>query len=151
MTPETTRDVSLPCVGTYSGPPPVVHPETATFWHSLGQGRFLLQECGGCGHRRYPLAPVCWRCQSLEFEWVPGAVRGTVAVSTTIRRATGDPRWAAEVPYVIALADMDDGVRLPGRLLESGQLPRGRRIRLAYLTGPDGLGIHCFIPSEEDS
>ncbi|MEP9382959.1 Zn-ribbon domain-containing OB-fold protein [Nocardioides cheoyonin] len=153
--PRRTASTQTPLTyaGTHDGPEPVVHPETETHWKRLGAGTLVLQRCGKCGLVRYPLAPVCWRCVSDDYEWVPVATKGTVRVATIVTRGTGDPRWAQQTPYVVALVELDDGPRIPGRVIcpPTTNVSAGTRIELGYLTTPNGNGVHCFIPLEADS
>lgn len=148
-------------VGAHRGPAPVVHPETEPFWRGLGEGRLRLQRCTACGTVRFPLGPVCWRCGSFDLEWTDVATTGTVSAAVTVRRATGDPLWAGEVPLVSAQVDMDlVGVRLPGRILcdPYAPPPHGTPVEAAYLSTDDGYGVLCFVlrddsrdPSQEGS
>jgi uncharacterized OB-fold protein len=141
---------SLHDAGDYRGPAPVVHPETEPHWRGLGAGELRLQRCLDCGTVRFPLAPVCWRCLSTDLEWVPVATTGTVSAAVTVVRATGDPLWADEVPYVTAQVDMEDGLRLPGRVMcEPGTVvDPGTPVEAAYLRAEDGVGVLCFVPAE---
>ncbi|MBN9110228.1 MAG: OB-fold domain-containing protein [Pseudonocardia sp.] len=138
-------------VGDHRGPAPVVHPETEPFWRGLAEGRLRLQRCTPCGTVRFPLGPVCWRCGSFDHEWTDVATAGTVSAAVTVRRATGDPLWAGEVPLVSAQIDMDSaGVRLPGRILCDPDTPppHGTPVDAAYLAAADGYGVLCFVLRE---
>ena len=142
----------LPRVGEYRGPQPVVHPETEPFWRAVGVGELRLQQCGECGTVRFPVAPMCWSCLSGDAEWVAVPTTGSVAASVTVHRATGDPLWGPEAPFVTAQVDMDGGVRLPGRVVgERHPLGRGTRVHAAYLDAGDGIGVLCFQPMEESA
>lgn len=99
------------------GPGPVVHPEVAPFWSNVAAGRLCLQVCGTCGIVRYPTSPICFACLSFDWTLVPISERGLVASAVIVDRATGSPEWAAMVPYISGLIDMDIGVRMPGRIL----------------------------------
>jgi uncharacterized protein len=142
---------TLPRMGEYRGPAPVVHPESEAFWRGLGEGRLTLQRCARCATVRFPVAPLCWHCGALEHEWVPVATRGTVSAAVTVHRATGDQRWAAEVPFVTAQVDTADGHRLPGRVLDpDGATPdpapgHGTPVHAGYLEAPDAVGVLCFV------
>lgn len=141
---------ALQRAGDYRGPQPVVHPETEPFWRGVGAGELRLQRCIDCGTVRFPVAPVCWACLSDGSAWVPVPTTGSVAASVRVHRATGDPRWGPEAPYVTAQVDMDGGVRLPGRVMgEPDPPPRGTRVRAAYLDAGDGIGVICFLPTED--
>jgi uncharacterized OB-fold protein len=136
-------------VGEYRGPGPVVHPESEPFWRGLGEGRLELQRCDSCGTVRFPLAPVCWNCGSLDYTWAPVATEGTVSAAVTVHRATGNQLWAQEVPFVTAQVDMADGHRLPGRVVvpdPAAGVAAGTPVEAAYLTADDGIGVLCFVP-----
>ena len=140
----------LPQAGDYRGPQPVIHPETEPFWRGVGAGELRLQQCSACWIVRFPVAPVCWSCLSGDAEWVAVATTGSVAASVTVHRATGDPRWGPQAPFVTAQVDMDGGVRLPGRVVNQQEpLPRGTRVRAGYLDAGDGIGVLCFLMMEE--
>jgi uncharacterized protein len=138
---------SLTRAGDYRGPAPVVHPESAPFWHGLGEGRLELQKCDSCGTVRWPIAPVCWNCTSLDATWTPVATSGTVSAAVTVRRATGNQVWAEVVPFVSAMVDMADGLRLPGRILAESDVPAGTPVEAAWLDAGDGIGVLCFVPA----
>lgn len=136
--------------GVYRGPAPVVHPESEPFWRGLGQGALRLQQCGACRTIRFPIAPACWNCGSLDHDWVDVPASGTVSATVTVRRATGDQRWAQEVPFVTAQVDMEGGRRLPGRVIcdpDAAPSP-GTPVEAAYLEVDGGYGVLCFIPKE---
>ena len=144
---DATEGAPLPRAGVYSGPPPVVHPETEAHWRGLAKGHLLLQRCRDCSTLRFPLAPVCWACLSAEADWVPAPTQGTVGAAVTVNRATGDQRWAAEVPFVVAQVDLPEGIRLPGRVVDADPatpLKRGTPVSAAFLDAGDGVGVLCF-------
>jgi uncharacterized OB-fold protein len=127
-------------------PQPVIHPETAPFWDGLEIGQFRVQVCGRCGTHRFPFAPVCFRCQSFELQWEPVDPAGMVASAVTVHRATGDPEWAAHVPFLSGTVDMEHGLRVPGQILCScGKATlRGAPVRVVLLTGPQRTTVHAF-------
>lgn len=139
---------ALKNVGEYRGPEPVVHPESEPFWRGIGEGTLRLQQCGSCATIRFPVAPVCWNCGSLEYEWVPVPTTGAVSAAVTVRRATGDQLWAQEVPFVTAQVDMEGGHRLPGRVIGAGEVGPGTPVEAAYLAAAHGYGVLCFVPRE---
>lgn len=136
--------------GQYRGPDIVVHPESEPFWKGLGDGHLKLQRCARCGTVRFPIAPLCWGCGALEYEWTPLATEGRVSAAVAVHRATGDQRWSQEVPFVAAQVDMADGLRLPGRVISDRPTApaHGYPVRAAYLEAPGGYGVLCFVPVE---
>ncbi|WP_456390640.1 Zn-ribbon domain-containing OB-fold protein [Profundibacter sp.] len=99
----------------YDKPLPVIDHDSAPYWEAARQGRLDIPLCADCGkHHFYPRA-VCPHCFSdkLKFDTVSG--RGTVHSYTISRRPAG-PGFADEVPYVVALIDLQEGPRMMSRV-----------------------------------
>lgn len=97
---------------------PVEQPPEAMgtpFWAAVAEGRLELQRCGRCGGYRFFPGPVCPVCLEPGGEWTPVSGRGRLYSFTVVHRAPG-PTFAAEVPYMIALVDLEEGPRLMARL-----------------------------------
>lgn len=105
-------------------PVPPITPETAPYWNAARDGKLLLQRCGDCrAVRFYPraLCPACW---STQVEWIEASGRGRVHSFTIIRRPPA-PSFAARVPYVVALIDLDEGPRMMANIVGDGALDVG--------------------------
>lgn len=90
------------------------------YWTGAEQGRLVIQRCGDCGHlRHYPQA-LCPECHSFAVESVIATGHGTVH-SWTVCHHPFSPDLADEVPYTVVTVDMEEGVRVLGRL--SGDTP----------------------------
>ena len=95
---------------------PVPDAVTQPFWEGIAGGVLRIQRCAGCGrHVFYPRA-VCPHCAGADLEWVEAAGSGRVHSFTVVHRAP--PDYRDEVPYVIALVDLDEGVRMMTRLVD---------------------------------
>ena len=73
---------------------------------ALAEGRFLIQQCTGCGQHIYFPREVCPHCGSDDLALVAPTGLGTVYSVTTVRRkpdAGGDDN--------VCLIDLDEGVR----------------------------------------
>ena len=127
-------------------PEPVIHPDTEAFWAGLSDGKLLVQRCRQCGTYRFPFAPICHRCRSFDLTWEPIAPEGLVATAVVVHRATGDPRWAAHVPFISGTVDMEHDIRLPGRILCSCGTGnwRGETVRVVLLMASGGVAIYAF-------
>ncbi len=127
-------------------PQPLIHPDTAPFWAGLEAGELRVQRCTACGTHRFPFEPICHACLSFDLTWEPIAPSGTVATAVRAVRATGDPAWAAHVPFISGSVDMEHDLRLPGRILcTCGEaLRRGTSVRVVLLVSPDRPTIHAF-------
>ena len=95
-------------------PYPVPDRDTAPFWEGAAAGRLRIQRCTECGrHVFYPRA-VCPHCTGDALEWITASGRGVVHSFTTVHR-TGE-EFRDEVPFTVALIDLQEGVRMMARL-----------------------------------
>ena len=81
------------------------------YWEGLTEGELRLQRCAQC--RRYVFYPrrFCPHCLCERLDWVPASGRGKVYSYTIVRRAM-NPAFAAEVPYVFAIVELEVGPRV---------------------------------------
>jgi uncharacterized OB-fold protein len=93
-----------------SKPLPQPNPVTQRFWSSCKDERFEFQSCAKCGHAQFPPRLTCTACHSAELDWRRSSGRGTVYSFTVVHRAPLDS-FKADVPYVIAIVALEEGVR----------------------------------------
>lgn len=117
-------------------PLPEADPETAPFWEAIGSGRFQIQRCQACGRHVFYPRLVCPHCGGGPLEWVPASGRASVHSYTVVHRAP--PAFAGDVPYVVALVDLEEGPRMMTRLLgiEPGDVEIGMPVRVAIEGDP---------------
>jgi len=110
-----------------------------SFYKLLGEGKLMASRCRSCGKLLVPPRPLCPSCYGTDMEWVELKGEGTVESFTVIHVAP--PQFAEEVPYVVALVRLDEGVRLPGRLVgvEPEKVKVGMRVKVEF-EGPRGEG-----------
>jgi uncharacterized OB-fold protein len=107
MTTDTaTTDTATP--GPEFRPAPPATELTEPFWAGGLSGELRLQQCANCGHIRYPISTVCPVCWSADCHWTPLSGRGTVQSHIVFERAYHEA-WADQVPYVVALIELDEG------------------------------------------
>lgn len=115
----------------------------ARYAGALAQGRFEIQRCTAC--RKYVFYPrqVCPSCGAGDLAWVAPSGLGTVYSTTTVRI---DPRR----PYDVSLIDLDEGVRLMSRVVDTvpGEVRIGQRVR-ARVQQSDGKALLFFQTSGE--
>ncbi|MFE1084524.1 MULTISPECIES: Zn-ribbon domain-containing OB-fold protein [Brevibacterium] len=90
---------------------------TQPFWDSANDGQMLIQHCSDCGHQQHYPRNLCTTCWSEDLNWISASGRGVVWTFTVVEKP-GHPAWAAEVPYVIALVELEEGPRLMARILD---------------------------------
>jgi uncharacterized OB-fold protein len=95
----------------YDKPLPVLGDENRPFWDACRAGHLSLQQCSACAHIRYPINPFCPKCLSEAFAWTRLSGRGTVFSYVVFHRAY-HPGFKAQVPYNVALVQLEEGPRL---------------------------------------
>jgi uncharacterized OB-fold protein len=98
-------------------PAPVVTAWSERFWEGLREGRFLLQRCGDCaGYAGYPKL-FCPHCHSDGLEWTESSGKGAIYTYSTVT-ANPPSTFVDELPYTIAIVELEEGVRFLSRLVD---------------------------------
>lgn len=106
---------------------------TARIWREQARRyRNEISICKACGHRHYPPREICEECGRAGMETGAMADAGKVLTFTVIR--VPPPDLAAEMPYVVAILEMDDGTRMMAQLADVAveEVEIGMRVRLAF-------------------
>ena len=125
---------------------PVPSPTDANkpFWEGCAEGKLVLRKCGNCGKHHAPTRRAC-TCGSGELQWADASGRGKVYSFNVVHRAP-DPAFKDELPYVIAIVELDEGVRLMSNL--TGAAPEavkvGAPVRAVFETVAEGIGVPKF-------
>jgi uncharacterized protein len=88
----------------------------AEFYALAAHGTLHFQRCEKCGTWRHPPRFRCAGCGSERWVWQPSTGRGRI-FTWTVTHQVVDPAFAAEVPYAVVVAEMDEGVRVVGTTL----------------------------------
>ncbi|HWS74728.1 MAG TPA: Zn-ribbon domain-containing OB-fold protein [Quisquiliibacterium sp.] len=115
--------------------PPIAvgNADTAPFWSGTARGELLYQRCRACGRTQFPPRRHCAHCQAGEPDWEISAGQGSVHSFTVVHRAP-TAAFKDDVPYTIALVDLDEGFRMMLNVLDSppAELAIGSRVRIVY-------------------
>lgn len=126
-------------------PLPVIDHDSAPYWEAAREGRLDIPLCGDCGkHHFYPRA-ICPYCHSdnLSFDTVSG--RGEVHTFTIARRPAG-PAFADDVPYVVALIELEEGPRMMSRIQtdDPEKVRIGAKVEVTFVKGSDEVTFPYF-------
>ena len=114
-------------------------PLVGHFWRAVRDGRLEFQRCAACGYLRWPPAPLCPECLAGGGEWTAVDGRGSVW-SFGIYEHVYHEAFRGEVPYNVALVELDAGPRLITNLvgLPNEALRIGMRVLPVFeALGPD--------------
>ncbi len=128
-------------------PLPTPDHESAEFWRRVGARALALQRCRACRTFRFYPRALCPECLDDDVEWVAASGRGTVYSYTVCHRAAA-PAFAERVPYIIALIDLDEGVRIMANLV--GGTPQDVRVGLPVILDYEDAGgviLYTFRPA----
>ncbi len=94
---------------------PVPDAVSTPFWEGIAEGVLRIQHCQACGRYVFYPRAVCPHCTSVDLGWVEASGSGRIHSYTVVHRAPADYR--DEIPYVVALVELDEGVRMMTRLV----------------------------------
>jgi len=107
----TTANDSSPEPLQYHKPLPVPSDVSRPFWEGLRSREVRLQRCRTCARFVFYPRRLCPFCLSEDLEWARASGRGKVYSYTIVRRAM-HPAFQADVPYVFAIVELEEGPRL---------------------------------------
>jgi uncharacterized OB-fold protein len=110
-------------------------PERAdAFFDAAREGKLLIQRCGSCDRHQFYPRQVCVHCGSADVEWTEASGRGTVHTFTVIHQQ-GMPGWRDETPYVAAVIDLDEGVRMTSNVVgvDAADVKIGMSVQVTYV------------------
>ncbi len=99
----------------YTKPLPRPAPESEPFWAAARDHKLKIQKCRSCGNHWFPPSEHCPECLSADHDWIEASGRGRVFSFVTYQRLY-NKGWEGEVPYVVALIELDEGPRLLSNL-----------------------------------
>jgi uncharacterized OB-fold protein len=126
---------------------PMVNRDSQFFWDGTAVGELRIGRCNACGALRFPPGPACQSCEAYDRGYLVAAGTGTV-YSYVVHRHPPVP--GKELPIVIALIDLDEGVRMVGEVVGVDDLAIGDRLRVDYHRIDDDLTLPIWRRTEEE-
>jgi uncharacterized OB-fold protein len=125
-------------------PVPVPDADSAPFWDACREQRLTVQECTTCGRRRFPPVGICHHCRGWSFRWVEVS-QGTIYSWVVIHQSPIES-LRADVPYIVAVIDLGDGVRIPTQLvgITSDELHDGMAVTVYWQKIDGGMSLPYF-------
>jgi uncharacterized OB-fold protein len=128
---------------------PMVNRDSQFFWDGTALGELRIPKCNACGALRFPPGPACQSCDAYDRGHVVAAGTGTV-YSYVVHRHPPVP--GKELPIVLALIDLDEGVRMVGEVVDvaEDQISIGSRVRVDFNRVDDDLTLPVWRSIEEE-
>ena len=129
-------------------PRPVPTPDTQFYWDRAAEEELWLPHCDAEDTVFWYPRDFCPGCGSRSVSWVQASGRGTLAAFVV--NHTPHPSYAADGPYVIALVQLEEGVRLMTSIVGVPNTPEALVLDMALeVTFEDqsGMKIPKFKPA----
>ena len=126
-------------------PSPAASRETLPWWEAARAHRLVAQRCTGCARLRHPPGPICPHCGSTAADWPELSGRGVVYTYTVVHQQF----VPAEVPYVVIVVELDEGVRLVSNLVDAdpAEVRVGLPVELVWEDLAPDLALPRFRPA----
>jgi len=135
-------------------PLPGITEATKPYWEAAKQHELVLLKCVDCGHHRHPLAPgesfMCPNCASVKQpQWVKASGKGRLITWTVVHKVFL-PAFANEVPYVVAIAQLEEGPRMLANLrgVKPDEIKSDMEVEVFYEDLTDEVTLPQFRKAE---
>lgn len=112
---------------------PRINYDNKEFWEGCKNHELRFQKCRQCGKVRWPASYICPDCLSEEYDMVTLPDSGTI-YSYIVMDKPFHPSLADKVPYVVALVDLDEGVRIVTNIIDytPGKVHCGDKVKIDW-------------------
>lgn len=119
---------------------PPVGEASERFWEATKDRRFLIQWCDACAAPIFYPREVCPRCLSSDsLDWREAKGTGKI-YAASVQEKPANPMMADRVPYVVALVELDEGIRVMSNVIncEPYDATVGKSVQLTWEPLSDG-------------
>ena len=126
-------------------PEPPITEVSAPFWEATRERRLVVQRCDDCQTWVWYPRTACTRCLGDNLQWNTVTGRGTV-YACSVHHRPGVAGMKDCVPYVVALVELQEGVRLLSNIVgcDPGIVRIGQAVTGAWDSLPEGRHLPVF-------
>lgn len=131
----------------YNKPIPVPSKESQPYWDGLREQKLLMPHCDACGSYWFPPSLLCPHCSSAKWSWTATSGRGRI-FSYVVYHRVYHPGFAGEVPYAVAVIELDEGPRMISNVIGIApeKLSCDMRVEVAYQPITEAITLPKFKP-----
>jgi uncharacterized OB-fold protein len=131
-------------------PLPIPMKWSQPFWDAAREHKLVLKKCSSCGFIDHPPYLYCTNCSADEHEWVEASGKGTLAAYAINQFGVPFPFWV-DLPYVVALIDLEEGIRMISNIVECDQekLTNGMALEVVFDDVTDEVTLPKWRPADE--
>ena len=131
-------------------PVPVAQPESDEYWQAAARGELLVQSCSDCSESQFYPRNFCINCSSRNVEFKKASGRATLYTFTIVHQPP-HPGFADDVPYIAAIVELEEGVRMPTNIVgiepEPENLSIGMPLVVEFERVSDTVALPKFRPA----
>jgi len=129
-------------------PRPADEALTRPFWEAARGHRLVIPRCAACDHFFWPPRATCPSCLREAWTWVEVSGRARLYAFTIVRQPA-NPAFVEDIPYVYALVDLDEGVRMVSNVVDCplGDLRNEMSLIATFEGMGDGWTLVKFRPA----
>jgi len=118
------------------------------FFEAAARGELLYQRCAACGHRQFYPRQLCVACGG-DPAWATASGRGVVHTFTIVRQH-GQAPFKDQLPYAVAMVELEEGVRMMGNVTGCPveRVRIGMPVEAYAVECGAGLAVPFWRPSE---
>jgi uncharacterized OB-fold protein len=128
-------------------PVPIPDELSRPFFDAARRGELVLQRCRACGQYVALGSRVCTECLGEELDWTAVSGRGTL-FTFGIMHQLYHPAFEAELPYNLAVVELDEGPRLNSNVVgvANNDLRIGMRLEATFTQQGGDVWLPRFKP-----
>lgn len=131
----------------YKKPLPVVQPWSKEFWEGARKHKLLIQECQDCKAKIFYPRQYCSECWSSNLGWVEASGKAKI-FTHTITMAGVEQKFAEDLPYVLAIVNIEEGIRMMTKIVECDpeEVSIGMDVEVVFEDITDEFSLPFFRP-----
>ena len=134
--------------------PPLPQPESDFYWEKCQQHELWVRKCNGCNQAYFYPRNFCPNCFSRNTVWVQCSGKGTLHTFGIVVRPP-HRAWAEDVPFVVAMVDLEEGCRIPTNLVQAAinldnpgeSIKVGMPVEVVWEDRTDKISLPMFKPA----
>jgi uncharacterized OB-fold protein len=118
--------------------------DSRPYWEGLAQGELRIQHCNACSKAVFYPRLICPHCHADQLSWIAASGKGTIYSYTVAHQGFGP--FAADVPFVIAIVELEEGARMMSRIVDASRerVAVGAAVRVTFESVGEDLTLPYF-------
>ncbi len=125
---------------------PVLGHDNKWWWDQINEGKLVIQRCKQCGTLRHPTRPMCWKCQSLDWDFIVASGKGFVYSYVVMHHP---PFPGFEYPLIVGVIELEEGTRLVTNIvgIDPKEVKINMPVKLSIENVDEELKLPLFRPA----